>query len=40
MEPLTKGLPPPDLRYLCPLPSTEFVDPPPQKKKLFYQRNT
>jgi len=30
-EPLTMGLPPPDP---CPLSSTEFVDPPPQKKIL------
>jgi len=29
-EPLTMGLPPPDP---CPLSSTEFVDPPPLKKK-------
>ena len=27
-EPLTRGLPSPDLRYLCPLSSTEFVEPP------------
>ena len=26
-EPLTRGLPPPDPRSLCPLSSTEFVDP-------------
>jgi len=30
-EPLTKGLPPPDPRSLCPLSSTEFVEPPPNK---------
>ena len=33
-EPLTKGLPPPDPRPLCPLSSTEFVDPPSKKKFL------
>ena len=33
-EPLTRGLPPPDPRSLCPLSSTEFVDPPPQTKFL------
>jgi hypothetical protein len=27
-EPLTRGLPPPDPRSLCPLSSTEFVEPP------------
>ena len=27
-EPLTSGLPPPDSRSLCPLSSTEFVEPP------------
>ena len=31
-EPLTKGLPPPDPRSLCPLSSTEFVEPSPPKK--------
>ena len=30
-EPLTKGLPPPDPRPVCPLSSTEFVEPPPEK---------
>ena len=30
-EPLTRGLPPPDPRSLCPLCSTEFVDPPGNK---------
>ena len=30
-EPLTRGLPPPDSRYLCPLSSTEFVEPPPEQ---------
>ena len=30
-EPLTRGLPPPDPRSLCPLSSTEFVEPPPNK---------
>jgi hypothetical protein len=35
-EPLTKGLPPPDIRSLCPLSSTKFVEtlPPLQKKIL------
>jgi len=32
-EPLTRGLPPPDPRSLCPLSSTEFVDPPPAPTK-------
>ena len=31
-EPLTRGLPPPDPRSLCPLSSTEFVEPPPPNK--------
>ena len=31
-EPLTRGLPPPDPRSLCPLSSTEFVEPPPTNK--------
>jgi len=30
-EPLTRGLLPPDPHSLCPLSSTEFVDPPPEK---------
>ena len=30
-EPLTRGLPPPDPRSLCPLSSTEFVEPLPEK---------
>ena len=30
-EPLTRGLPPPDPRSLCPLSSTEFVEPPPEQ---------
>jgi len=34
-EPLTRELPPPDLRSVCPLPSTEFVDPPPFSEKKF-----
>ena len=33
-EPLTRGLPPPDPRSLCPLSSTEFVEPPPRIKFL------
>jgi hypothetical protein len=28
VEPLTRGLPPADPRSLCPLSSTEFVEPP------------
>jgi hypothetical protein len=28
---MTRGLPPPDPRSLCPLSSTEFVEPPPKK---------
>jgi hypothetical protein len=31
--PLTRRLLPPDSRSLCPLSSTEFVDPPKKKKK-------
>jgi hypothetical protein len=30
-EPLTRGLPSPDPRSLCPLSSAEFVEPPPKK---------
>jgi hypothetical protein len=30
-ETLTRGLPPPDPRSLCPLSSTEFVEPLPKK---------
>jgi len=33
-EPLTRGLPTPDPRSLCPLSSTEFVEPPTQTKFL------
>ena len=33
-EHVTRGLPPPDPRYLCPLSSTEFVEPPPGTKFL------
>jgi len=33
-KPLTGGLPPPDPRSLCPLSSTEFVEPPLQTKFL------
>jgi hypothetical protein len=33
VEPLTRGLPPPDPHSLCPLSSTEFLNP-PQKKIL------
>jgi hypothetical protein len=31
VEPLTRGLPPPDPRSLCSLSSAEFVEPPPKK---------
>ena len=31
-EPLTRGLLPPDPHSLCPLSSTEFVEPPPPNK--------
>ena len=30
-KPLTRGLPPPDPLSLCPLSSTELVEPPPEK---------
>ena len=30
-EPMTRKLPPPDPHSLCPLSSTEFVDPPPEQ---------
>jgi hypothetical protein len=30
-EPLTKGLPPLEPRSLCPLSSTEFIEPPTNK---------
>jgi len=33
-ETLTRGLPPPDPHSLCPLSSTEFVDPPPRPNKI------
>ena len=33
-EPLSRGLPPPDPRSLCPLSSAEFVEPPPRTKFL------
>ena len=33
-EPLTRGLPPPDPRSLCPLSSSEFVEPPHRTKFL------
>jgi hypothetical protein len=32
VEPLTRGLPPPDPRSLCPVFSTEFVEPPLPEK--------
>jgi hypothetical protein len=35
VEPLTKGLPPPDPRSLYPLSSTEFVESPPPWKKFL-----
>jgi hypothetical protein len=31
-SPLTRGIPPPDPRSLCPLSSTEIVEPPPPQK--------
>ena len=34
-EPLTRGLTPPDPRSLCPLSSTEFVEPPPPLRTKF-----
>jgi hypothetical protein len=34
VEPLTRGLPPPDPRSLCPLSATKFVEPRPPKKFL------
>jgi hypothetical protein len=33
-EPLTRGLPPPDPRSVCPLSSTQFVEPPPAPNKI------
>jgi hypothetical protein len=38
VEPLTRGLLPPDPRSLCPLSATDWVDipPPPKKKNLGY----
>ena len=39
-EPLTRGLPPPDPHSLCPLSSTEFVEPPLKKKILGYATAT
>jgi len=35
-EPPTRGLPPPNPCSLCPLPSTEFVEPPPPNKIPWY----
>jgi hypothetical protein len=35
VEPLTRGLPLPDLCSLCPLSSTEFVETPPPRPKIF-----
>ena len=34
-EPLTRGLPPPDPRSLCPLSSAEFVEPLPNKIPVY-----
>jgi hypothetical protein len=33
-EPLTRGLPPPDPRSVCPMSSTEFVETPPPLNKM------
>jgi hypothetical protein len=38
VEPLTRGLPPPDSCSLCPLSSTEFVEPP--EKNSWYNQET
>ena len=38
-EPLTRGLPPPDPRSLCPLSSTEFVEPPPPPEQNSWLRH-
>jgi hypothetical protein len=35
VEPLTRGLQPPDPRSVCPLSSTEFVEPPPPPRTKF-----
>ena len=34
-EPLTRGLPPPDPRFLCPLSSTEFIELPSPRTKFL-----
>ena len=39
-EPLTKGLLPPDPRSLCPLSSTEFVEPPPPEQNSWVRHCT
>jgi hypothetical protein len=39
-EPLTMGLPPPDPRSLCPLSSTEFVEPPEQNSWVRHWHGT
>ena len=38
-KPLTKGLLPSDPRSLCPLSSTEFVEPPPSPEKIYWVRH-
>ena len=38
-EPMTTGLPPPDPRSLCPLSSTEFVEPPPPPEQNSWVRH-
>ena len=38
-EPLTRGLLPPDPRSLCPLSSTEFVEPPPTHEQNSWVRH-
>ena len=39
-EPLSSGLPPTDPRSLCPLSSTEFVDPPPEQNSWVHHCST
>ena len=39
-EPLSRGLLPPDPRSFCPLPSTEFVEPPSPTEQNFWVRHS